>query len=129
MHDWWLALVAAAFGHIGYVPEPTALYRQHGANDTGAKQWSFIDSVKHFAKLNKIKQQFAQHKSVAHKIKGQTAAFLQRYGHRLSDQQRKMLETFVHLDTFNFFMKRYYTFKYGFNYTGLIRNIGRFITI
>ena len=36
MHDVWLALVAAAFGRIGYVNEPLALYRQHGRNALGA---------------------------------------------------------------------------------------------
>ena len=36
MHDSWLALVAAAFGHIGFVDEPLYFYRQHGANALGA---------------------------------------------------------------------------------------------
>jgi glycosyltransferase involved in cell wall biosynthesis len=36
MHDWWLALIAAAFGRIGYVDTPTMLYRQHGGNAVGA---------------------------------------------------------------------------------------------
>ncbi len=37
MHDWWLALIASAFGEIGYVDEATMLYRQHGDNRVGAK--------------------------------------------------------------------------------------------
>jgi glycosyltransferase involved in cell wall biosynthesis len=37
MHDWWFALCAAAFGKIAYVPRATVLYRQHGANQVGAK--------------------------------------------------------------------------------------------
>lgn len=36
MHDYWIALVAAAFGRIGFVDEPLALYRQHGRNVLGA---------------------------------------------------------------------------------------------
>ena len=36
MHDSWLALVAAAFGHIAFVDEPLYYYRQHGANALGA---------------------------------------------------------------------------------------------
>lgn len=37
MHDWWFILTAAALGHIGYVNQPTMLYRQHGSNTVGAE--------------------------------------------------------------------------------------------
>jgi len=37
MHDWWLALCAAVFGHIGYIDQPLVKYRQHGKNEVGAK--------------------------------------------------------------------------------------------
>lgn len=37
MHDWWLALVAAAFGKIATVRAPLMYYRQHGDNQVGAK--------------------------------------------------------------------------------------------
>ena len=36
LHDYWLALVASAFGHIGFVGEPLVWYRQHDANALGA---------------------------------------------------------------------------------------------
>ncbi len=36
MHDWWFALAAASFGKIGFVPEATIKYRNHGANQLGA---------------------------------------------------------------------------------------------
>ena len=38
MHDWWIALVAAAVGKICYLPQKTMLYRQHGKNVAGAKK-------------------------------------------------------------------------------------------
>ncbi len=37
MHDWWLALVSAAFGGIGYSPQPCMGYRQHGFNVLGSQ--------------------------------------------------------------------------------------------
>jgi len=36
MHDWWLALLAAASGKVGFIPIPLVKYRQHGGNVLGA---------------------------------------------------------------------------------------------
>ncbi len=46
MHDWWAALIAAQFGVLRYLNEPTILYRQHGENDTGAKNISLLWDLK-----------------------------------------------------------------------------------
>lgn len=37
MHDWFLAVLAAATGKIGFVDRPLMLYRQHENNQVGAK--------------------------------------------------------------------------------------------
>lgn len=37
MHDWWLALCAAALGQVLYLPQATVLYRQHGKNAQGSR--------------------------------------------------------------------------------------------
>ena len=39
MHDWWLALCAAYFGRLEFVPRPLVKYRQHGRNTIGAKSF------------------------------------------------------------------------------------------
>lgn len=52
VHDWWIALVAAAFGVAGDVATPTALYRQHDRNTTGAQAfagWKFLIRACEFA--------------------------------------------------------------------------------
>lgn len=36
MHDWYIALTAAACGHIVMLPQPLVRYRQHGHNAMGA---------------------------------------------------------------------------------------------
>jgi glycosyltransferase involved in cell wall biosynthesis len=36
LHDWWLAICAAACGRIGYIDEPLVQYRQHSTNQIGA---------------------------------------------------------------------------------------------
>ena len=40
MHDWYLALAAAAFGHIIFLDEPLLDYRQHASNVKGASRLS-----------------------------------------------------------------------------------------
>lgn len=35
LHDQWLAVNAARTGRLGYIKEPTGLYRQHGSNVAG----------------------------------------------------------------------------------------------
>jgi glycosyltransferase involved in cell wall biosynthesis len=36
IHDWWMTLLATAFGTIGHVDRPLIRYRQHGSNTLGA---------------------------------------------------------------------------------------------
>lgn len=119
MHDWWLALVAAAFGHIGHLPETTALYRQHGSNDTGAKRFDPITLLK----------SMGDRKAISGRILRQAEAFLQRYGTRIGAREKELLELFVGLPESNFFMRRYRTIRYGFLYTGVIRNIARLLVV
>ena len=40
MHDWYLAIVAAALGELVYIDQPTHLYRQHDSNVLGARTLS-----------------------------------------------------------------------------------------
>lgn len=122
MHDWWLVLTAAALGHIGYVAEPTALYRQHGHSEIGAQQWGPIRVIREYLDTD-------SRRSIALAITNQAAALLQRYEDMLPAPQREMLSVFVNLDRMNFVMRRLSSMKYGFYYTGLLRNIGRFVTM
>ena len=44
MHDWWLAICAAATGKIVYINQPLIYYRQHSLNIVGAKGfWSIVN--------------------------------------------------------------------------------------
>ena len=40
MHDWYLALLAAALGQLIYIDKPGELYRQHDNNVLGARTWN-----------------------------------------------------------------------------------------
>ncbi len=53
MHDWWLGLMASAFGKIKPIEKSTVLYRQHSSNDTGAKGYSASYFINRFLKEKK----------------------------------------------------------------------------
>ncbi|XHV27461.1 glycosyltransferase family 2 protein [Streptococcus dysgalactiae subsp. equisimilis] len=52
MHDWYLALVAAARGKLVCLDIPTELYRQHDANVLGARTWS--KRMKHWLRPHQL---------------------------------------------------------------------------
>lgn len=55
MHDWWCALCAAVYGEIGFISEPTILYRQHPGNAIGSQTY-----IKKFIGVITFKKSFAQ---------------------------------------------------------------------
>lgn len=114
MHDWWLALVSAAFGRIEALPEPTILYRQHGNNNLGAQKfWSI-----HYFKqgINKIcKPEIAK--------QAQANELLLRYSQRLNQEQKKMLKAYKKLSQAYLLQRIYLIFQHRFFKQGLIRNI------
>ncbi len=118
MHDWWLVLVSAAFGQVGFVDAPLVLYRQHGVNEIGAQGFTPGDVLRRFT-------QWQQARAIIRQVLGQGAAFLDRYRDRLTPPQREMLEVYARLDSFNGLLRRWYILKYHFFYTGLLRNLGR----
>lgn len=120
MHDWWLALVAAAFGHIAHVQEPTVLYRQHGANDIGAIGFTLGDVLRRISTLR-------EGDVVMGRLYCQAGAFLERYRELLTSEQTKLLEAFATMEQVGAVERRRRILKYRFFYTGLIRNIGRLI--
>lgn len=123
MHDWWLALVAAAFGKIGHIPRSTMLYRQHGANDTGAKYYGFAYAVrKALAGLGEMKASLL-------KTQCQACAFLARYASRLEPEQRLLLEAYCNLYRKGFWARRWQLLRFGFYKHGFFRNIGMFLSL
>lgn len=87
MHDWWCYLVTSAFGEVVYDPEPTLLYRIHGANTvgmpTGFLQWS----------LAKVKRQLGS--STLRRLTRQAEEFARLYGADLSADQLSAIDALV----------------------------------
>lgn len=85
MHDWWLCLIASAFGRIGYLDVPTSLYRQHGNNEVGALKYSPVNKALHLDQMRD---------SVADTIR-QAGAVRTVFGDLLDSGQLLILEEFI----------------------------------
>ncbi len=118
MHDHWIALVAAAFGKIVFLDEPTLLYRQHQSNVFGATHYSLSFFVrKLFQGRRALQERFNRNVR-------QGAAFLERFGNRLSSEDRAMLQDFSNMEAMGFFAKRRIIVRRGLWKNGLLRNLG-----
>lgn len=115
-HDWWIALIAAAYGKILYLPEGTMLYRQHGNNVVGNR--SFRQYV--LQRLANLKEQ----KKAINKLIDQAEEFYQIYQNTLSPQAKRLVEKFLSLRTSGYIKRRYLVLHYGFLKSGLVRNLG-----
>jgi glycosyltransferase involved in cell wall biosynthesis len=124
MYDWWLALVATAFGRVAVVERPTVLYRQHGGNDTGAARWSFLAYARIYLVRERRLAAIAMLDAALARQEGQAAAFVGRYEERLSPAEREMLGAFCSTRRRNFIMRRYLTLRYRFFYSNAPRNLG-----
>lgn len=127
MHDWWLGLVAAAFGCIDLINESTVLYRQHGNNAVGAKKiGNSVLSLFESGKLQAYRRDFAKNEQENLK---QAVAFYQRYQMDLSNDQKSLVQSYIEWPTSPYFKKRYLTLKHGFFSNNRIKNFVSFFWI
>ena len=121
MHDWWIALVALLKGEVVEIEEASIRYRQHDANDTGAKSWgiSFL--------LKKILAGPALIRDSLKKTRNQAVALYQLPG--LDDDQKTTIQSYVELYDRNWLARRVLLVKNKFHMHGLIRNIGLFFMV
>ncbi|HWT74789.1 MAG TPA: glycosyltransferase family 2 protein [Mobilitalea sp.] len=115
-HDWWIALIAASFGRIGYLNEGTLLYRQHSGNVVG--NTGFLSYV-----MNRISSLEKQKEAIC-SLERQAEEFLAIYGDILADNNHAVIEQFSKLNNVNFIKRRFVILHNGYLKTGLIRNIG-----
>lgn len=85
MHDWWMALVATAFGRLVFLDTPLVHYRQHGNNTIGAKEFTKV-SVTNVSLWRRLLVRKPNDHLM--EVAVQAAAFRKRYGAELSTRQR-----------------------------------------
>ena len=77
MHDWWLGLIASAFGKVFYMDDKAIQYRQHDNNTEGAKN---LKSPKYLMKKLLNKQEITES---IHKTYIQAEKFYEEYADKL----------------------------------------------
>lgn len=87
MHDWYLALLASAFGNLVFIDQPGELYRQHSDNVLGARTLS-----KRFKKWIRPHILFAVYWDLIKNSQKQACHLLQM---PLSRSNRELIEAFV----------------------------------
>jgi len=123
MHDWWAALVAAAFGKIGSVRQRTVLYRQHTENDIGAKKARSVRYVRYVLTHIDI---MAGKLYNSHR---QAGSFLKMYDERLSDEQKELLAAHASMPELTKTGKLRLMFRYKTFLCGAARKIAQVIVL
>ena len=117
VHDWWLQIVAAYLGKIGYIRDSTILYRQHGGNEIGAKN---VRSIGY--KLRQLRN-IGFIKARINSTYPQAESFLSLFREKLQPPQIELLEKFTAMPKMGKLRKLYTIFKYRLFMDGFSRNI------
>lgn len=129
MHDWWLALVAAACGVVHAVPTATMLYRQHGNNTLGAKAFNSLHLIEHIVRRvrrRRDQQGFRQDQLHREQKRKQAELLLQCLQHELSPAQKEVVQAYCSLEERGFLGSRLQILKHGLYKQGFLRNVNLF---
>ncbi len=94
VHDWWVALVAAAFGAAGYIVQPTVLYRQHGKNILGARDVHVFNLPARGALLLR---NYSRKKDFFSDLFRQADVFYDRFRGNITEAHRQSITTFLQI--------------------------------
>jgi len=115
-HDWYLALIAAAFGVIVFLPTPLVDYRQHKENVFGA------------VKRGSLLKQFFQREHLHSRVeltRRQAGAFLEQFRATLSPEQAELVGDWSSSLTDASYFRRLATiWRHGFRKNDWLRTIG-----
>ena len=118
MHDYYLTILAATFGHISFIPESLMLYRQHNNNEIGSSKYSALSLIS----KNKENARNSFLKNIY-----QAESIYNEYKNIILKKEKRIFEEFISLKN-----KRNIRFiltciKNKFFKKGLIRNIGLYV--
>lgn len=129
MHDWWIALVAAAFGEVVLLPRADILYRQHGRNVAGeiCYNWSYV--VKTFVSGMRAGGWRRLRKEGILKTIDQAELFYNHYSGQLKPRDRRVLEALLSLKHRGAVERRVDLLRYGLRDASFVRTVGMLIAV
>lgn len=117
MHDSWLGLVAAAFGVLCPILEPTVLYRQHQRNAIGAKSpWTATQALKRLSSDQDFKQGITASRL-------QSQSFAGRFAQQLTNRQMAILEAWSRSQELPPVVRQWTLYRNGLRRTSLLNNL------
>jgi hypothetical protein len=117
MHDFWLGLVAAAFGLLVPLDETTVGYRQHEQNANGAGAGLQIgDAFKRLLGDPLFTQGIARSRRQARK-------FEERYANQLSRQQKEILQAWSRSKDLPAGLRQWILYRNGLRRTRFLNNL------
>jgi hypothetical protein len=124
MHDWWIELVASAFGKILYSDKKTVLYRQHDNNVVGIRKINNpLFNIKFFFyEFNTIRQ------ALLNSYK-QAENFLEIYQQELNEEQKNIIQEYINIQYHNKTKKIKTLLKYDFLKNGFFRKIAHLLVV
>lgn len=121
MHDWWMALVAASLGELRCLPEATVLYRQHGKNTLGAKDFGVMSILRRVAR--RPVQAVANVRKTLRSTQSQASALHLCLGDRMDSRTLHVVAGYASLSGTGFWARRLTALKLGFLPTGFLRKL------
>ncbi|MFT4287053.1 glycosyltransferase family 2 protein [Nocardioides sp.] len=115
MHDWWIGLTAAAFGHVDADPTPRIRYRVHGGNVSAPKRSSLLGALRRLPTADDIRRWVRLRLD-------QGELFLDTYRDQLPPESRAVLEEFVSIRGAGSLARRRTLLSGGFRSPDLWRN-------
>ncbi len=119
MHDWYIGLIASAFGTLYHIPKSLILYRQHDNNQVGAKAFG----LRIFFDTGKVKKAFHS----IYLTREQAILFNKDFGNYLSRDNHAVLNYFIESFSRGFIFRFFLFFKKDIVKFGIIRNAVFFI--
>lgn len=121
--DWWLAMVASAFGRLTLLDQPTILYRRHSINATNSPySSSLVRGLLRFLTAPNV----ARHrlKFLINQAAKQSYEFHTRYHEKLSPKDNRALIDLSSIQKFGFVQRRLIIIKNELWFGYLLKNIG-----